>query len=70
LTLRDGQPRGLFQWFDENGNVCAWCSECAARAEASEKDPNRVPLKFQVEGLCATCFEPIRQLNRGGVLYR
>jgi len=69
-SLRDNHPRGLFQWFDANGNVCAWCSECAERAEASGSGPNRVPLQFKVETLCEKCFEPVRQINRGGILYR
>ena len=69
-SLRDGAPRGLYQWLDENGNVCAWCEECNARAEASGSGPDRVPLKFNIETLCAKCFEPIRQLNGGGHLYR
>jgi hypothetical protein len=70
MSLRDRVPRGLFQWHDENGNVCAWCSECADRAEASGNAPGRTPLQFKVETLCPKCFEPIRQLNGGGHLYR
>ena len=69
-SLRDREPRGLFQWFNENGNVCAWCSDCAEKAEKSSKGPDRMPLKFEVATLCAKCFEPIRQMNGGGVLYR
>lgn len=70
LSMREGTPRGLFQWFDDNGNVCAWCTECAERAEKSGNGPDRTPLKFKVETLCPKCFEPIRQMNGGGILYR
>jgi hypothetical protein len=66
-TLQDGQPRGLRMWRDENGNTCAWCHECAARADGSTVGPDRVPLKFKVEALCPKCFEPIRQANSGGM---
>jgi hypothetical protein len=69
-SVRDNHPRGLFQWTDDNGNTCAWCSECAQRAEASGSGPNRVPLQFKIETLCPKCFEPVRELNRGGILYR
>ncbi|HVZ92461.1 MAG TPA: hypothetical protein VG843_12490 [Rhizomicrobium sp.] len=70
LSMREGVPRGLFQWFDENGNVCAWCEDCAKRAEASGNGPDRTPLKFKVETLCDKCFEQIRRMNSGGILYR
>jgi hypothetical protein len=66
-TLHDGQPRGLRMWHDDNGNICGWCHECAARADASTVGPDRVPLKFQVDSLCVKCFEPIRLANGGGV---
>jgi hypothetical protein len=69
-SVKDSHVRGLFQWHDTNGNVCAWCNECAARAEASGSGPNRTPLQFKVETLCPKCFDPVRQLNRGGILYR
>ena len=69
-SLNDKHVRGLFQWFDANGNVCAWCNECAALAEASGSGPNRTPLQFKVESLCEKCFDPVRALNSGGILYR
>jgi len=70
MSLRDNRERGLFTWSDDNGNTCGWCSECAARAEASGSGPDRVPLKFKVETLCEKCFEPVRQLHAGGIRYR
>ena len=69
-SMRDNEPRGLFAWKDAEGTTCAWCQECALRAEASEQGPNRVPLKFQVENVCLQCFENVRALNGGGILYR
>jgi hypothetical protein len=70
LSMRDSMPRGVFVWKDESGTTCAWCQECALRAEASDQGPNRVPLKFQVENVCSKCFEVVRTLNGGGILYR
>jgi hypothetical protein len=69
-TMRDNAPRGLYQWLDENGNQCAWCEECNARAQASASGPKREPLKFNVETLCPVCFESVRKINGGGHLYR
>jgi hypothetical protein len=65
-SLRDRLPRGLHMWRDDNDNVCGWCDQCRARAEASSVGADRVPLKFDVETLCMKCFVPIRDLNRGG----
>ncbi len=66
LSLRDNVPRGLHMWRDGNGNVCAYCGDCLARAEASGSGKDHVPVKFQVETLCAKCFEPIKAMNGFG----
>ena len=69
-SMRDGVPRGVYAWKDDADVTCAWCDACRQRAEASEKGPDRVPLKFQVENVCSKCFDAVRTLNGGGVLYR
>jgi hypothetical protein len=69
-SIRDNKPRGVYVWKDDEGVTCAWCNDCALRAEASDQGPNRVPLKFQVENVCNQCFETVRVLNDGGILYR
>ncbi len=70
MSMRDNKPRGIYVWKDDQGVTCAWCDDCALRAEASDQGPNRVPLKFQVENVCDQCFESVRALNGGGMLYR
>jgi hypothetical protein len=69
-TSHDGVARGAYIFFDAEKTMSAWCKECDDRATASEGQPDREPLKFDVKTLCRTCFEPIRRLNGGGILYR
>ena len=63
-SMHDNRRRGLHWTVFDDGDVEAFCDECAAYLDAIDGDPTEQELKFlDAKVVCIRCFEGIKALN-------
>ena len=63
-SMNDGIRRGLYWSIDEEGDVNAYCDECAQYlADNDDEWPEDAVDFIQGKVLCLVCFERLKQIN-------